>query len=240
MEVSNTMQLFIDSSDPKEILQAREWGIIQGVTSNPSLIPKGGPDMQATLSGILDASPGAVFCQVIGWHDLEPLVAQARWLNGFSDRIIVKLPMSVAGIQALIQLKRESPEIKLAVTTVCSIAQAYLVGKHGADVVALFNGPLDQVIDQPVDIVAPIKKMYENYGFKTKILSCGRLPRAFAEFAVAGTDICTMKIEFLKLLYEHPFTDKRMTGFAQDWQGVFGDQTWPELAPEQVAAGGRM
>ncbi|MCL5102890.1 MAG: hypothetical protein M1133_02075 [Armatimonadetes bacterium] len=231
------MQVFIDSSNPKEIIQAREWGIIDGVTSNPALISKGGPDMQATLSNILDASPGPVFCQAIGWHDRDPLVAQARWLHNYSDRIIVKLPMSVAGIQALIQLKHESPDIKIAITTVCSIAQAYLVGKHGADVVALFNGPLDQVIDQPVEIVAPVKKMYENYGFKTKVLSCGRLPRAFGEFAVAGTDICTMKFEFLKMLYEHPFTEKRMTGFMQDWQGAFGDQTWPELAPEKMTAG---
>ncbi|MHB9036794.1 MAG: transaldolase family protein [Armatimonadota bacterium] len=231
------MQLFIDSSDPKEILQAREWGIIDGVTSNPALISKGGPDMQATLSRILDASPGQVFCQAVGSKERDPLVAQARWLHNFSDRIIVKLPMSIAGIQALIQLKSESPEIKLAVTTVCSIAQAYLVGKHGADVVALFNGPLDQVIDQPVDIVAPVKKIYENYGFKTKVLSCGRLPRAFGEFAVAGTDICTMKLEFLKLLFDHPFTEKRIAGFAQDWKGAFGDQTWPELTLEKVPAG---
>jgi len=224
------MQLFIDSSDPKEILQARDWGIIDGVTTNPGLIPEGGPDMQAALTKVLDASPGPVFCQVMGWKERDPLIKQARWLHKFSDRIIVKLPISVAGIQALIHLKREKPDMMLAVTTVCSIAQAYLVGKHGADVVALFNGPLDQVIDQAVDMVAPVKKMYENYGFKTKILSCGRLPRAFGEFAVAGTDICTMKFEFLTMLYEHPFTDKRMLGFTQDWQNVFGDQTWPGIS----------
>lgn len=230
------MQIFIDSSDPKEILLAREWGIIEGVTSNPSLIPKGGPDMQATLRGILDASPGPVLCQAIGWSDPAPLVAQARWLHQFSDRIIVKLPMSIAGIQALQQLKREIPELKLSITLVASIAQAYLAARHGADVVSLFNGPLDQVLDQPVEIVAPIKKMYENYGFKTKILSCGRLPRAFGEFAVAGTDICTMKLEFLKMLYEHPFTDKRMAGFMEDWQGVFGNQVWPQLAAEKTVS----
>ncbi len=228
------MQLFLDSSDPKEILQAREWGIIDGVTTNPSLIPKGGPDMEATLSRVVEASPGPVFCQVLGWKELNPLLEQARWLHKFSDKIIVKLPISIAGIQALIQLKREKPDMKIAVTTVCSIAQAYLVGKHGADVAALFNGPLDQVIDQNVEMVAPVRKMYDNYGFKTKTLSCGRLPRSFGEFAVAGTDICTMRMEFLSLLYEHPFTDKRMTGFMQDWQGVFGDRVWPGLAPKKT------
>jgi transaldolase len=119
--------------------------------------------------------------------------------------------------------------MRLAITAVASVAQAYLAGKAGADVVALFNGPLDEASDEPVELVAPVRKIYGNYGFKTQILSCGRLPRMFGRFAVAGTDICTLKFEFLKLLYEHPFTEKRMTGFLHDWHGVFGDNTWPRL-----------
>ena len=115
----------------------------------------------------------------------------------------------------------------IAVTVVASVAQAYLAGKCGADIVAIFNGPLDQVVDQPVDLVRPIRQIFQNYGFTTKILSCGRFPRAFGDFAVAGTDICTLKFEFLKLLFEHPFTDMRMHGFLADWQSVFGDATWP-------------
>lgn len=221
------MKLFIDSSDPKEILTARSWGTIDGVTTNPSLIAKGGSDMQKTLSAVLQASPGPVLCQAVGASDSGSLEAQAKWLHQFSEKIIVKLPMTIAGLQALQNLKREVPGIRIAVTVVSSIAQAYLAGKAGADIVALFNGPLDQVLDQVVDIVAPVRKVYDNYGFKTQILSCGRLPRAFGEFAVAGTDICTMRFEFLKLLYEHPFTDKRLNGFAAEWQGVFGSATWP-------------
>jgi transaldolase len=222
------MQLFIDSSDPAEIQQAISWGIINGVTTNPSLISKVNIAKEKALGEIVAASPGPVLCQAIGWHDPKPLVAQAHWLHGFSDRIIVKLPMSIAGIQALNQLKQETPDMKIAITAVTSISQAYLCGKCGADIVALFNGPLDTVLDQPVELVAPVRKIYNNYGFKTKILSCGRLPRAFGEFAVAGTDICTMKMEFLKLLYEHPYTDKRMNGFFSDWEGAFGSDTWPQ------------
>lgn len=94
---------------------------------------------------------------------------------------------------------------------------------------ALFNGPLELEIEQDVDLVTPVRKVFQNCGFKTKILSCGRFPRAFGEFAVAGTDICTMKFEYLKLLYEHPYTDKRMAGFMCDWKGVFGDKNWPGL-----------
>jgi transaldolase len=137
--------------------------------------------------------------------------------------------MTIAGIQALAELKKESPSIRIAITTVSSLSQAYLAGKCGADVVALFNGALAEVIDQDVDMVASVKQMYANYGFKTKVLSCGRLPRGFGEFAVAGTDICTLKFEFLKKLYEHPFTDKRILGFKNDWKKVFGDKTWPRV-----------
>jgi len=221
------MQLFIDSSNPEEILTARSWGIIDGVTTNPSLISKAGPDMQAALRRVLDASPGAVFCQVIGWREPEPMKAQACWLHRFSDRIVVKIPMSVAGLQAVRQLKQEHPQIPLAVTAVSTIAQAVLAAKAGADVVALFKGPLDLEQDEPVNIVAPLRAIYDRHGFKTKILSAGRYPRAFGEYAAAGTDIVTLRLEFLRLLFEHAFTDKRMRGFLQDWQQVFGDRTWP-------------
>src|ERR1700677_4010563 len=162
------MQLLLDSSDPKEILQARDWGIIDGVTTNLSLIARGGPDMVETLRRVLEASPGVVFCQVVGWRELETLKTQARWLHKFSERIMVKLPMGVAGIQAVRQLKQEIPQIRLAVTLISSVAQAYLCAKVGADVAAIFNGPLELELDQPVDLVTPIKKIYANYGFQTK------------------------------------------------------------------------
>ena len=94
---------------------------------------------------------------------------------------------------------------------------------------------LDQVLDQEVEIVAPVKKIFANYGFKSEILSCGRFPRAFGRFAEEGTDICTLRFEFLKLLFEHPYTDKRMTDFLADWKRAFGDKTWPGLGPSAPA-----
>ena len=221
------MLLYIDSSDPKEIAQAKEWGAIDGVTTNPTVMAKGGSDMRTTLERVVEASPGQVLCQAIGFEDEDSLVAQAKWLAAFSDKIVVKLPMCKKGIMALSRLKREAPGLKVAVTLVSSLAQAYLVGKAGADIVALFNGPLEQSLDQDVDLVAPVRKIYSNYGFTTKILSCGRYPRSFGEYAVAGTDICTLKFEFISLLYDHPFTEKRIFGFMSDWKKTFGDETWP-------------
>jgi transaldolase len=222
------MELFLDSSNPREVEEVCSWGLLSGVTTNPSLISKAGPDMVKTLGDIVEVSPGPILVQAIGWHKPDPLIAQARWLHNFSDRIIVKLPMSIAGIRALLQLKRDMPGLQIAVTAVASISQAYLCGKAGADIVAIFNGPLDQDSDSPVELVAPVRKIYDNYGFSTRILSCGRFPRIFGQFALAGTDICTMKMEFFRLLYEHSFTDKRMNGFLEDWKATFGDKIWPE------------
>jgi transaldolase len=226
------MQLFLDSSNPREILEARSWGLLSGVTTNPTLISVAGSDMEKTLAGIVDATPGVVLVQAIGWHDPEPLIRQARWLHAFSDKIVVKLPASIAGLQALQQLKRELPDLRLAVTAIASLAQAYLAGKAGAYIAAIFNGPLDQAEDTAHDMIAPVRKIYTNYGFQTKILACGRYPRLFGEVAVAGADICTMRMEFMRLLYQHPFTDQRMNGFLKDWRALFGEKTWPEK--EQV------
>jgi transaldolase len=222
------MELFLDSCNPREILEARSWGLLSGVTTNPGLISAAGPDMEKTLREVVGASPGPVFVQVIGWHDPEPMIRQARWLHAFSDRIIVKLPASIAGLQALQRLKAEIPDLRLAITAIASLAQAYLAGKAGADVAAIFNGPLDQAEDTAHDMIGPIRTIYTNYGFKTKILACGRYPRLFAAVAVAGADICTMRMEFMRLLYQHSFTEQRMNGFLRDWRGTFGDGTWPE------------
>ena len=221
------MKLFIDSSNPEEILTARSWGIIDGVTTNPSLIAKAGPDMKATIQRVLEVSPGPVFCQVIGWKEVESIKKQARWLHRLSDRIIVKIPMTMAGIQAVHELKHEEPGIPLAVTAVSTVAQAVTVAKAGADVCAIFNGPLDLEQDEPVQIVGPVRAIYDRHGYKTSILSAGRFPRSFGEYAAAGTDMVTMRFDFLTKLFEHAFTDKRLLGFASDWQKVFGNQTWP-------------
>jgi len=220
------MDLFLDSSDPREIEEVRSWGLLSGVTTNPTLIHKAGPDMKKSLGRIVEASPGPVLAQVIGWHEPETLIAQAEWLHRFSDRIIVKLPMSNAGIQALLRLKQDLPELRLAVTTVATLSQAYLCGKAGADIVAIFNGPMDQDSDTPVLLIPEVRKIYDNYGFATKILSAGRYPRLFGQVAVAGTDICTLSIDFWRLLYTHAYTEKRINNFLSDWNTTFGDKTW--------------
>jgi len=223
------MEILLDSADPREVREVASHGLISGITTNPSLYANQarGASIVDRLHELVEASPGHVFTQVIGYQDRDAMIGQARWLSRQSERIIVKLPMTVEGIDVVRTLKREQPSIRLAVTTVSSVAQALIVGKAGADVVALFNGPLDTVSDTPVEIVASVKAIYSAWGFRTKILSCGRFPRGVGEYAAAGTDMVTMRGEYLNLAYEHPYTDKRLGGFMKDWVGAFGDATWP-------------
>jgi transaldolase len=223
------MEILLDSADPAEVAEAASHGVIRGITTNPTLyaVQARGASFVDRLRELVAVSPGNVFTQVLGLHDREAMIGQARWLAAQSTRIIVKIPMTVEGIEAVIQLKRGSPEIPLAVTGVASVSQALIVGNAGADVVALFNGPLDSASDTPVDLVGPVRAAYTHAGVRTRILSCGRFPRGVGEYAAAGSDLLTLKKEYLDLLYEHPYTDKRLTGFMADWAASFGDATWP-------------
>jgi transaldolase len=223
------MEILLDSADPREIREVAQLGLIDGVTTNPTLYATqaAGVPFVDRLADLIDASPGYVFTQVIGRDDRDAMMRQARWLAHQSVKIVVKLPMTVAGVDAVIQLKREDPSIRLAVTAVSSVAQALIVGKAGADVVALFNGPLDTVSDTPVEIVGPVRQIYAACGYPTKILSCGRFPRGVGAYAAAGTDMITLRREFLGAAYEHPYTDKRISGFLSDWARAYGDATWP-------------
>lgn len=224
------MEILLDSADPIEIREVARQGLISGVTTNPSLYAtatRGAPFVDR-LRELIEASPGYLFTQVIGIRDTEAMVRQARWLSRQSEKIVVKLPMTPEGIAALIELKRAEPAIRLAVTAVASVSQALVAGKAGADVVALFNGPLDTVSDTPVELVGPVRQIYAHSGIGTKVLSCGRFPRGAGEYAAAGTDLITLRKEYLDRLYEHPYTDKRLSGFLADWEGAFGDQTWPQ------------
>lgn len=223
------MELLIDSGNPKEIEAAKATGMISGVTTNPKIYGRLGTDFLQRLKDIIKVSPGYVFTQVIGLHNTAEMVRQARWLAEQSEKIVVKFPISIEGLQGVMQMKKENPKVRVAVTAVASVTQAMLSGKAGADFVALFNGPLDTVSDTPVNLVEPVKKIFNHYGYPTRILSCGRFPRGVGEFAAAGSDLCTMGKEFFDMLYEHPYTDFRMNGFFKDWQGAFGDKKWPML-----------
>lgn len=223
------MEILLDSADPREIREVAKLGLIRGITTNPTLYATqaAGIPFVDRLAELIEVSPGHVFTQVIGRDDRDAMMRQARWLARQSPKVIVKLPMTPAGIHAVMELKREDPSIRLAVTAVASVAQALIAGTAGADVVALFNGPLDTVSDTPVDLVGPVRQIYSACGFATLILSCGRFPRGVGAYAAAGTDMITLRREYLNAAYEHPYTDKRMAGFLADWHREFGDATWP-------------
>ena len=223
------MEILLDSGDPSEIREVAATGLIRGVTTNPSVYARAvrDGDFLTRLRELVDACPGYLFTQVIGIEDVDSMAGQARWLAKQSDKIVVKLPVTRAGLAVVTLLKREDPGIRLAVTGVGSIAQALLAGVAGADVVALFNGPLDLESDTPVEIVAPVKQMYAHSGIETKVLSCARFPRSAGQYAAAGSDMITLRKEYFDLLYEHPYTDKRLNGFMSDWAAAFGGEMWP-------------
>lgn len=223
------MEILLDSADPAEVREVAQRGLIAGITTNPSLYAKqaAGASFVERLAELIEASPGHVFTQVIGIRDRGSMMAQARWLRRQSDKIVVKLPMTRAGIDSVMALKREDPSIRLSVTAVSSVAQAMIAGLAGVDIVSIFNGPLETVSDASLDIVSPVRAIYDRSGLDTKILSCGRFPRGIGEYAAAGSDMITLRREFLDLAYEHPYTDKRLDGFVQDWDAAFGDATWP-------------
>jgi transaldolase len=150
-------------------------------------------------------------------------------LSSRISMVRVPAPQTHSGQQFLGEaLEVRGQPIPLAVTGVASVSQALIVGNAGADVVVLFNGPLDRASDTPVDLVGPVRAAYTHAGVRTRILSCGRFPRGVGEYAAAGSDLLTLKKEYLDLLYEHPYTDKRLAGFMADWAASFGDATWPQ------------
>ena len=185
------MELFLDSSKPAEILEARSWGILSGVTTNPGLIPQAGPNMQKTLRAILEASPGPVFAQAVGWHDPAPLVGQARWLHAFSERIIVKLPMSVAGIQALLTLKQDLPELQVAITAVASAAgsaaSSYESSRNPANSVSASGEPITYSGAAPYRRLASAAAV--EAAVTTRSAGTGSPPRASSRASVARLTI---------------------------------------------------
>ena len=221
------MELLLDTGKPEEIEEVKATGLLAGVTTNPKIYGKLGTDFKKRLQEIIEASPGYVFTQVIGWHNVDEMVGQARWLADQSEKIVVKLPMCVEGLRAAQRLKKDNPEMTIAITAVASIAQALLSAKAGADIIALFNGALDTVSDSPVHIVTPVKQILKNYDYDCRVLSCARFPRGAGEFAAAGSDMCTLGKEFFYALFDHPYTYLRLCGFKEDWQGSFGKEIWP-------------
>jgi transaldolase len=210
------MKFFIDCADPAEVKKYWELGMIDGVTTNPTLATKVGRPFKDLVREILAIVDGPVSLEVLS-KDYEGIMREARALSLLHKNVVVKVPMLAEGIRAVKDLSKEN--IKTNVTLVFSPAQALLAGKAGATYVSPFLGRLDDIGQDSMQLLDEIVTIMGNYDFATQVLAASiRSTRQVAEAALIGADVATIPPEVLEKLYQHPLTDKGLERFLADWQ----------------------
>ncbi|MDP2632401.1 MAG: fructose-6-phosphate aldolase [Candidatus Curtissbacteria bacterium] len=210
------MQLFIDSANPKEVKEMIDLGIIDGVTTNPSLATKAGIDYNEAVKQILSMVPANVSLEVLS-TEAEGMIKEARSLSKLGKGVVVKLPATEEGIKALKTAKAEG--IPTNVTLVFSANQALLAAKLGATMVSPFVGRLDDIGLNGTEVVEEIRQIYDNYAFETKILFASvRSPLHVKQAALIGCEIATCPYDILKSLVKHPQTDVGLNKFLDDFK----------------------
>lgn len=210
------MKFFIDTANINEIKEAHSMGMVDGVTTNPSLIAKEGRDFKEIIQEICAVVDGPISAEVISL-DAEGMIREARDLAGIHANIVVKIPMTVDGLKATRQLTEE--EIKTNVTLVFSPLQALMAAKAGAAFVSPFIGRLDDLSQEGILLVEQIVEIYSNYAFDTEIIVASvRNPLHVLDSALIGADIATIPFDVLAKLAAHPLTDKGIKAFIDDWE----------------------
>jgi transaldolase len=212
------MKLFIDTADIAQVTDAWSWGIIDGVTTNPSHVSRTGRKASEVYRDICDIVDGPISLEVLALTAPE-MIVEGRQLARYHRNVVVKLPNTREGLKAVKALTSEG--IKTNVTVTFSPLQALLAAKCGATYISPFVGRLDSVGHTGMDLVHQIKQIYGNYGFRTQIIVAAvRHPSHVLESALAGADIATMSYEILQQLYQHPLTDIVLAQFLNDWKSV--------------------
>jgi transaldolase len=214
------MKLFIDTGNLKEIEALVPLGIIDGITTNPSLMAKEGGDPHQVLKKICDLVQGPVSGEVVA-TDYEGMLREGRELGGISEHIVVKVPFTQAGVRACKTLSGEG--LRVNVTLVFSAAQALIAAKVGATFVSPFIGRLDDIATSGMGLIEQIVEIYENYGFPTEVLVASvRGPQHVVEAARLGADICTCPAKVIEQMFHHPLTDVGLERFLKDWEKAQG------------------
>ncbi len=212
------MKLFIDTADVAQIREAWSWGIIDGVTTNPSHVAKSGRKPSEVYREICGIVNGPISLETIAL-DAEGIVKEAVQLAKIHKNVVVKVPIIKEGLKAVKILASEG--YKTNVTLTFSPLQALLAAKVGATYISPFVGRLDAVGHDGMDLVRQIKTIYQNYGFKTQIIAAAaRHPLHVLQAALAGADIMTMSYDILNQLYQHPLTDAVLDQFLKDWAKI--------------------
>ncbi len=212
------MKLFIDTADVNQIREAWSWGIIDGVTTNPSHVAKAGRKPAEVYREICELVDGPISLEAVSLK-ADEIVKEGRALAGLHKNVVVKVPIIKEGLKAVKVLAAEG--IKTNVTVNFSPLQALLAAKAGATYTSPFVGRLDAVGHDGMELVRQIKIIYQNYGFKTQVITAAvRHPQHVLQAALAGSDVATMAFEILEQLYQHPLTDVVMDIFLKDWAKI--------------------
>jgi transaldolase len=210
------MKFFIDTADVDEIREAHSMGMVDGVTTNPSLIAKAGRVFKTVIEEICQIVDGPISAEVISLKTAE-MVDEARELAAIHKNIVVKVPMTVDGLKATRQLSQEN--IKTNVTLVFSPLQALMAAKAGANYVSPFVGRLDDLSQDGMQLVEQIVEIYGNYAYDTEVIVASvRNPLHVLDAALLGADIATIPFDVLKRLAAHPLTDRGISAFLADWE----------------------
>jgi len=216
------MQFFVDTADIGDIRDLAATGLLDGVTTNPSLVAKSGRDFFDVLKDICAAVDGPVSAEVTA-TDHETMVAQGRKLAALAKNIAVKVPLTWAGLKACRTLRDDGTMVN--VTLCFSVNQAILAAKAGATFVSPFVGRLDDIGQDGMQLIQDIRTVYDNYpALETKVLVASiRHPTHVLQSALIGADVCTVPPDTLRKLAQHPLTDKGLAAFLADWQSTGQD-----------------
>jgi transaldolase len=213
------MKFFLDTANLDEIRKGAEWGIVDGVTTNPTLIAKEGKPIREQIAAICDIVDGPISAEVVSIV-AKDMIREGRELSKIHKNVIVKCPLIRDGIEACSALSKEG--IRVNVTLCFSPAQALIAAKAGAFFISPFVGRIDDVGGNGMDLIRQIVAIYDNYDFETQILSASlRGPTHVIESALAGAHIGTMPFKVMDMLFNHPLTDKGLDQFLKDYNKVF-------------------
>ncbi|WP_171173523.1 fructose-6-phosphate aldolase [Ruegeria sp. HKCCD8929] len=209
------MKFFVDTAEIDAIAELNDLGMVDGVTTNPSLILKSGRDILEVTKEICDLVDGPVSAEVVA-TEAEDMIAEGRKLAKIAPNIAVKVPLTWAGLKACKTLTDEGQMVN--VTLCFSVNQALLAAKAGATFISPFIGRLDDINLDGMDLIADIRQVYDNYGFETEILAASiRSVNHVADSARIGADVITAPPSVIKKLADHPLTDKGLDAFLSDW-----------------------
>lgn len=212
------MKLFIDTANLDEIREISSWGVLDGVTTNPTILSREKMDYRNLIDAILKLVDGPISVEAVN-EKAEKIIEEAKMLSKISENIVVKIPVTPEGLAATKVLSKEG--VKVNMTLVFSVNQSILAAKAGATYASPFLGRLDDIGSDGMTLLSDIVTVYQNYGFKTQIIAASiRSPQHVVDAALIGADVCTIPYKVFTQMVRHPLTDKGIERFLNDWKKV--------------------